>query len=464
MIGTGIDFGTSNSAAAWFDGETVHLVEIEPGRHYMPTAIHIDRSYVSLTGSEAIEQYVRENRARRVEMTAQPIGEAASDVREALDEPEMEGGDGRRMIYGPVEDHGLPGRLFLGLKRLLGRSDIDRITVFQRPFRLVALITPILLSLHTAVAAATMKRNQRVCLGRPVEFEGREADRNRVAVERLREANRHAGHKTVRFYHEPAAACLSFLHQHRIDRECRVLTVDFGGGTLDLSLVHWKDSDFTILGTAGEAIGGDHIDQAIYRELIFPELGKGLEWTRRAEDRTITTGFPFHRYEHALLNWTITHTLNRNEYTAPLAEYIDQGGPGTEKIGRLLDLIRHNESHNVIQAIKAAKIRLSQEREAVVDIPEINLSLTLTRERFEEIITDVLDVLREQVRQLLEHHGLDAVDVDYVVRTGGSSQIPAVIDALEEAFPGRVVEHDAFTGVAAGLAIASYHGYPGAED
>jgi hypothetical chaperone protein len=43
-----------------------------------------------------------------------------------------------------------------------------------------------------------------------------------------------------------------------------------------------------------------------------------------------------------------------------------------------------------------------------------------------------------------------------VVRTGGSSSIPAVIRRLDQRFPGRVVEHDRFTSIAAGLAIASF--------
>jgi hypothetical chaperone protein len=49
--------------------------------------------------------------------------------------------------------------------------------------------------------------------------------------------------------------------------------------------------------------------------------------------------------------------------------------------------------------------------------------------------------------------------VDVVVRTGGSSLIPAVMRIIEDHFSGRVVEHDPFTSVAAGLAIANYHGY-----
>ena len=52
--------------------------------------------------------------------------------------------------------------------------------------------------------------------------------------------------------------------------------------------------------------------------------------------------------------------------------------------------------------------------------------------------------------------------IDIVLRTGGSSLIPAVHRLLDGFFPGRVVDHDPFTSVAAGLAIADYHELPAA--
>ena len=55
--------------------------------------------------------------------------------------------------------------------------------------------------------------------------------------------------------------------------------------------------------------------------------------------------------------------------------------------------------------------------------------------------------------------GMSADSVDIVLCTGGSSLIPAVRQILEDYFPGKVVEHDPFTSVAAGLAIANYNGW-----
>ena len=52
--------------------------------------------------------------------------------------------------------------------------------------------------------------------------------------------------------------------------------------------------------------------------------------------------------------------------------------------------------------------------------------------------------------------GIAADELSVVIRTGGSSRLGAVIRLLEGRFPGRVVEHDPFTSIAAGLALASW--------
>ena len=58
----------------------------------------------------------------------------------------------------------------------------------------------------------------------------------------------------------------------------------------------------------------------------------------------------------------------------------------------------------------------------------------------------------------MELAGLSNTDIDLVIRTGGSCLIPAVKKELDRLFPDKVVEHDPFTSVAAGLAIADYRG------
>jgi hypothetical chaperone protein len=116
-------------------------------------------------------------------------------------------------------------------------------------------------------------------------------------------------------------------------------------------------------------------------------------------------------------------------------------------------------SYSVFQSIKDFKARLSVEDEAVLDIPEIDIEIRLTRARFEELIGDLLQQFEQGVEETLAKASLGSDSIDLVLRTGGSSLIPAVRRILEARFPGRVVEHDPFTSVAAGLAIADYRGH-----
>ena len=77
MTGVGIDFGTSNSAAAWFDGENVRMVQLEALDEIMPTATHLDRDLAVKTGNAAVLQYIEENRNRVVELTSEVIAKTA---------------------------------------------------------------------------------------------------------------------------------------------------------------------------------------------------------------------------------------------------------------------------------------------------------------------------------------------------------------------------------------------------
>lgn len=460
MIGVGVDFGTSNSTVAWFDGTQLRFVRLETSGSIMPTAIHLNRDYAATTGMDAVELYVEENRARLVQLVAEVIGEQAVSIGDGKDRdsdgvPEMS----RNAVYGPLEDRGLPGRLFLGLKRLLGNDQIDRVWIFNRPYRLVALITRILLRMRLSVEQALGHPAEQVHIGRPVHFEGKDEHSNQVAVTRMTEAGAHAGFRNVQFYPEPVAATLSFLSAAKLTGDGTVLAVDFGGGTLDLCVVRYSAAQFEVLSTAGAGLGGDRIDQLIFRRLLFPLLGEGERWSRKVEGRVIETPFPFHEYEEGLLNWAITHVLNQNQYKARLTECIANGGPAAVKFERLKDLINYNYGHNVFRAIRKAKAALSSVEETLLDIPELNLLVPFSRVQLDAMLADMLATLDELVAQVVADAALQCPDIDVVVRTGGTSQIVAVQRLLEQRFPGKVTAHDPFTSVAGGLAIANYNAH-----
>jgi hypothetical chaperone protein len=459
-IGVGLDFGTSNSAAAWFDGTTLRYVALERASPVLPTAIHLDRQYEAITGSDAIDQYVDENRGRLVELVPEVIGEASTSIGGGeLGDSNNQLDTARTKIYGQLVDRGLPGRLFHGLKRLLGDPRIDRLSVFSRLYRLVALITPILVRIREAIERESRRQVASIHVGRPVNFEGSDATRNAVAVERLLEANEHAGFREILFYPEPVAATLSYLWRERPAEQGIALTVDFGGGTLDLSIVKFSGSSFDVLATDGIGLGGNKIDQLIYKRLLFPLLGEGEWYTRRVDGRIIETPFPFADFEPGLLNWPITHMLNESRTKTMVMDALAGGGAAAIKFERLKDLISYNYSYNCIQAIKLAKAELSERSTTIIDIPELNLRIPFTRAQLDDILAEELANLRKLIDDLLTSVGLRREDVTLVIRTGGSSLIVAVKTLLEAMFPAKVAAHDPFTSVAGGLAIANYYGY-----
>ena len=151
--------------------------------------------------------------------------------------------------------------------------------------------------------------------------------------------------------------------------------------------------------------------------------------------------------------------MNQNQYRSKVADRIREGGEAKEKFQRLQELITHNYSYLVFQAIRKAKANLSVIESTLIDIPELDLSIELTRTILERLLTPMLEQMDELITKTLVSAEMHERDIDVVIRTGGSSQIVAVRNMLEHRFSGKVIEHDPFTSVAAGLAIASYHGY-----
>ena len=126
---------------------------------------------------------------------------------------------------------------------------------------------------------------------------------------------------------------------------------------------------FEVLTTHGIGLGGDHIDQQLFRCLLFPLLGKGERWRRKGEDREIETLFPFDNYEEYLLNWPVSYMLNQNEYTTPVMHRMEAGDEAATKFRRLYELIKRNYSYLVFQCIKEVKAMLSDQLTARLDIP-----------------------------------------------------------------------------------------------
>ncbi len=461
MLGIGIDFGTSNSSAALFDGDRLLYVELEPGAAdaaVMPTALYLRRTLAAEVGRAAVDAYMRDNAGRSVTLTREHVG--AIEIVVAGTDVTRGAADGSIIDVAKVHaftDRDLPGRLFRSLKRWLGDPGLDQVSVYDRPYRIVALVTPILVAIRRGLTLDTAGGVRTLRAGRPVHFEGRDPRANEVATARLRESYRHAGLEPLEFFPEPAAAALSYLHGRELRSEL-LLAFDFGGGTLDLCILRRDAGRFEILTTAGISLGGDAIDALIYRHKVFPELGQGALVASDLVTGPRKVPFNFLPFGDRLLNWSLSYELNRPDLLEPVAQGAREKGEAGRRVQRLHDLITGNHSYRVFQAIERAKIELSSHQAATIEVPEIDLLVPVERGEFEALLEEPLVRIKALVRQTLEGAGLRPEQIGAVVRTGGSSQIPAVEALLSAIFPGKVVEHDPFRSIAAGLAIAGFLG------
>jgi hypothetical chaperone protein len=461
IIGIGIDFGTSNSVAALYDGQQVRIVPMGKDSFSLPSATYLDQRFLAITGQEALDAYIEDNTGRRVELVAIAIGEARTSTG-SYDETGLPQEASSNLIFSAARfDANLPGRLFYGSKQLLSAPNNLLLSVFDKSYRIEAVITPILLRIREAVEVELAKVGasnlpEHVVGGRPVHFEGSSEGGDARAVARLHTAYGHVGFTELQLCHEPVAAAINFLHTQPKQDSGTLLTVDFGGGTLDFCLFRQRDGAFDVLGTHGIALGGNHIDQLLFRKLLFPLLGEGVSGRFFTNDGFVETRFNFPEYAELLLNWPVSYLLNQNRYLTPVHEMIRHGGDEAVKFRRLLDLIHFNYSYLVLQHIKTFKECFATQESATLDVPELDITLTLDRQAFEEVMAPATAQFEQALEEVLRQSGSSFDAIDQVICVGGSTRLPAIKAVLDLRFPGRVVDHDIFTSVAAGLAIQDY--------
>jgi hypothetical chaperone protein len=360
-----------------------------------------------------------------------------------------------------LTDVDMPGRLFRGIKTWLGHHDLERTGVFGKKYALTALVTPILSYLREQAETASGGSLAKLHMGRPVNYEGITEDANDIAMFRFETACGYAGLQNITFYPEPIAAALSYVHLRRPTGAQNFLCFDFGGGTLDLCVVRTEgDSrNFEVLATHGIGLGGDTIDREIYRQKIFPQLGQGCRVPIGSQANAPLGEFRFDEYADGLLNWPFTHTLNTPVLREHIRRGMDMGGETEIKLMRLRQLIRRNMSYVIFQQIEQAKITLSKKTETRIAVRQLALDVPMTRQEFEKLLQPHLQRIDQVIQETLQKAALEPAQISAVIRTGGSSCIPAVIKLLDQHFPGKVAEHDTFNSIAGGLAIASYHDY-----
>ncbi len=197
-----------------------------------------------------------------------------------------------------------------------------------------------------------------------------------------KDAGKIAGLEVERIINEPTAAALAY-GLDKTDKEEKVLVFDLGGGTFDVSILELGDGVFDVLSTAGDNhLGGDDFDEKIIAYL--------------AEEFKKDNGIDLSKDKMA---------VQRLKDAAEKAKK-DLSGVTSTQIS--LPFITAGESG------------------------PLHLEVNLTRAKFDELTYDLVERTKNPVRQALKDAGLSASEVDEIILVGGSTRIPAVVEAVRK--------------------------------
>lgn len=405
----GIDFGTSNSAAAWVAANGLaQVLPLEGQATTLPTAVFFNtEDHSTHYGRDAMTQYLA----------------------------------------------GIEGRLMRSLKSVLGSSLMQETTAIGE--QLVRFQDVVALFLNEVAQRAEQQlgtRPHRVVLGRPVHFVDDDLRRDRMAEDSLRQAAATAGFTDVSFQFEPIAA--AFDYERRVTRESLVLVADIGGGTSDFSVVRLApgqpldaDRSADMLATYGVHIGGTDFDQRLNLARVMPMLG--LRHTG-PDGREVPSKVFFELSSWHLIHWLSSPKAQRDARSLRV-NYSD-----TRLHDRLMQVLTEGQGHHIAQVVEQGKIEVSvRDADSLLDLSfvETGMQIPLSPAQLAQELDTPLQRVLACARECVSAAGLADHELDAIYLTGGSSALRPFQQVLRDGFPGvPLVEGDLFGGVAAGLA------------
>jgi hypothetical chaperone protein len=411
----GIDFGTSNSTCAVCMDGVVSLVPLEGEKLDLPSAIFFSEDGDVFYGREAIEVYI-------------------------------EGED---------------GRLMRGLKSILGTALMAERTVVNGSAKYFSDIVAIYLkNIKTHIERHVGQTVDNVVMGRPVHFHDNDPDADAESEKILREIAQKIGFKNIAFQYEPIAA--AFAHERALRNDKLSLVVDLGGGTSDFTVIKLspqrgvRDSrSDDILSTSGVRIGGTNFDKRLSMSSFMPYLGLGGQFTSIFESDKILD-IPSTIYSE-LSDWPRVNFAQTQKAIREVKD-IRRTALNPDALDRLVRLQEEKLGHTFLQHVEAAKIGLSDASTLSISMADIgfDFNVDVTKARFEADIADQISKIERAMDLCLVDAGVNAGEIELVVLTGGSSELPAINDMVARKFGAADIStEDKFCSVGVGLAYYS---------
>ncbi|HXF62415.1 MAG TPA: Hsp70 family protein [Caldilineaceae bacterium] len=285
----GIDFGTTNTSAAVFDGEGLNYIPLDPqnsSEHNLRSLIYIDRNQRVRLGMDAARTFLREDTGRPVVLEEKVVGTIENTVARRERSP-LDPDGPITIVYDVVidEDVGIRGRLLQSIKTALRSASYKGTQVFERYYAVEELIALILAHVKRQAELHLRQPVQHAVIGRPVTFSHHD-EGDRSAEEKIRQAARLAGFSEIVFVPEPVAAAAYYVS--RSAQEETILVFDFGGGTLDLTVMRvGATGQQHVLSSVGVLVGGDDLDSALMREKVAPYFGTRSSIDKNFDGRPI---------------------------------------------------------------------------------------------------------------------------------------------------------------------------------
>ncbi|MEZ4903686.1 MAG: Hsp70 family protein [Spirosomataceae bacterium] len=410
-IACGVDFGTSNSTIAFYRDNRLTLVPVENEYTTIPSALFFERiDNTPHYGREAVDLFTKRQK----------------------------------------------GRFMRSLKRVLGTSVMKQGTIVNgSQMNFSKIIGQFIKNLKDKAETVAQQEITQVVMGRPVHFIDNDPIGNQNAQEELRNIAKNVGFNTIDFQFEPIAA--AFAHELYVTGEKLALVVDIGGGTSDFTTIRLSkhflgktDRSDDILANMGIRIGGNDFDKNLSLQAFMPELGYRTTYG----EKNLPVPLKFY---YDLSEWSKINALYTPKNLMVLGQYLGQSHD-KPRLSKLVKVITQESGHILLGAVEEAKIAVTTHEiyESLLEFIENDFSIKTTKQVFEAAIEQEITKILEAATQCVTEAGLSRLDIDLIILTGGSTEIPAVQLKFRELFPNATVsEENKLDSVGVGLAYDS---------